>query len=944
MSKQLDNKKKSKEEVQVDLVEVGGVGEVAGQKQARRSTAKSVLLVATCTLALMVHTSNNIAISITLPVIQRALNVPQVQLQWLVSAYALSSGCLLLVFGRVADIYGRKKVFIFGSSWLTVFTLGCAFAQDSLTLDILRGLQGIGAAATIPAAIGTLAATFPPSRARAIAFSTQTAGLMILYNNSFSSGSPLGATLGTAVGGVLNQKTSATWKASFYLNCVLAFVSVIGAIFSFERDKPSLASDRRIDWFGAFTVTSGLVLIVFVLGEGEVAPQKWATPYIIGLLVTGVILTLLFGFWQHYLEQVHDDLRSPLPWLPSPPPLMRLSLWTRSKWRVTVVMLIALLNWASFLGWNFWTVLYYENFSSLTPIATVLRLLPQFITGIFCNIIVARFVGQVPLVVLIAAGTSLSGVASLLFAIINPNATYWAFGFPSAILSVFGANFVFASGTLFISAVSAPSEQSVVGAVFQEMTQIGSSLGVTISTVVFNRVLQQTASDRGFRVTNSRGNGLPRDVQLKAYQAAEWTNFAFGMIAIAFLSSVGIVGARRKPEGLVLDEAVDGSDNFEFAQKADASVPSTSLTNLSQPVPVIPNEIDTAIPWHHLRELDLASCNLQTALRVLLNCAGNLTRCNLGQVTFGDIQTEWTPRMTITMFRLHTFSLHLSEAGPQLLDCLTLTSVYDLTLMEIKASQSIDNVINLLVRSACYIRRLKLLDFPLMDVTLIRLLRRTPGLEELELKGWIWNDLWLNMTRSTSPSVINPVVPHLKVFRLYGRRIFHVEVLQTMLNSRIVGGSEEFQLGDPDEDASRLQDLDDEDDDQRSAPGRLGSPSNTNGTVVGEILVDVKNTRSPVILDARRTKANTKEAADMAKNWNAALSDTLLAKFDINVENIGIIDELLTEIEWYSRSAEHFIGSSILRITLRAIAQRETPQSREVDVRKRTSSLVKVLK
>lgn len=108
--------------------------------------------------------------SLALGTIGRELHTAQDQLQWLVSAYTLSSvsiaihkdvfdlklylqGCLLVLFGRLADLYGRKKVFILGSIWMTVFSLACAFANDSITLDILRGLQGIGSAATIPSAV-----------------------------------------------------------------------------------------------------------------------------------------------------------------------------------------------------------------------------------------------------------------------------------------------------------------------------------------------------------------------------------------------------------------------------------------------------------------------------------------------------------------------------------------------------------------------------------------------------------------------------------------------------------------------------------------------------------------------------------------------------------------------------------------------------------------------
>ncbi|KAG5720143.1 hypothetical protein E4T56_gene555, partial [Termitomyces sp. T112] len=112
----------------------------------------------------------------------------------------------------------------------------------------------------------------------------------------------------------------------------------------------------------------------------------------------------------------------------------------------------------------------------------------MFVSGVLCNIFVASVVAYVPIVVLLTVGTLGTSLACLLFAIINPNATYWAYGFPSAVITVFGADFVFASGTLFIAKVAEPHEQSLAGALFQTMTQLGTSLGVTVTTVIFNRV------------------------------------------------------------------------------------------------------------------------------------------------------------------------------------------------------------------------------------------------------------------------------------------------------------------------------------------------------------------------------------------------------------------------------------------------------------------------
>ncbi|KAF5353804.1 hypothetical protein D9758_010586 [Tetrapyrgos nigripes] len=905
----------------------------------QRSTLQSVLLVATCTLAMMTNTSNSISIAIALPVMETELNIPQVQLQWVVSAYSLSSGCLLVLFGRLADLYGKRRMYILGSAWLVAFTLGCAFAPNALTLDILRGLQGVGASATIPAAIGTLAEAFPSPRARAIAFST------------FSAGAPLGATLGTVIGGILTQVTPATWKASFYLNCVLQFISVIGALISFEKDKPSHDSDRRVDWLGALLVTAGLTLIVFVLGQGEVASQKWATPYIIGSLVAGVVLVLIFGLWQHYLEHVHDGLRDPYDWIPSPPPLMRLSFWKRSKGRVTVVMIIAFLNWASFLGWNFWTVLYYQNFVGFGPIQTVLRLLPMFVVGIFCNIIVASFVGRWPLVVLIAAGTGLTGAASLFFAIINPDAPYWAYGFPSACLSVFGADFVFASGTLFIAHVSAQYEQSVAGAVFQEMTQIGSSAGVTVSTVVFNRVLSQLAASRGLEVTDASGRNLPRDVQLRAYQAAAWTNFALGMaatlLAVAFLSSVGIIGHTEKAPDPDPAAVVVKDDDSKYDERRTVLASYSSLQ--TRPNSILKTPI--TFPWSQLRELELASCDIHTALGILINSANNLVHCHFGEIGTSPIPVDTRSMMSsesnmdlplpyskstiIAMPQLRTFSLHLSEAGPQLLDYLVLTSLNDLTLLGLESTRAVDHVISLIIRSACCVKRLKLFKFPMMDHTLIRLFRQMPELDMLEMRGWVWNDLWRNMTRGTGARMpmLNPVLPHLKSFKL------------------ILGGSEEFRMTDPDGEASRLR--------QvflwfpehgHNHPPVYSLNRNSSWREVGRegsggITVDVRNARKPLILDNKPIIQNTRAAADMVKNWGAALTDTLLGKRDIDAENAGIIDEVLTEIEWYNRTTERFLGSSIIRKTLRDISLKETiARDAEFDLKRRARSLAKNLK
>lgn len=138
--------------------------------------------------------------------------------------------------------------------------------SDEITIDILRGLQGTGSAATIPASLGILAEAFPPSRARSYAFAT------------FSAGAPVGAALGMVIGGVLTQVTKPQWRSSFFFTAGIGLLSFIGAIISIDKDTHhKIESDRRVDWLGAFLVTAGLVLVIFVLSDGEAASNGWKT-------------------------------------------------------------------------------------------------------------------------------------------------------------------------------------------------------------------------------------------------------------------------------------------------------------------------------------------------------------------------------------------------------------------------------------------------------------------------------------------------------------------------------------------------------------------------------------------------------------------------------------------------------------------------------------------
>ncbi|KAF5359653.1 hypothetical protein D9756_002891 [Leucocoprinus leucothites] len=516
-----------------------------GYHVVQRSLLSSLIIVLVATLSMIINIGNNTLVSIALPTIGREFNADPSLLQWIVSAYPLSSGCLLLVCGRLADLYGRKKAYLAGTLMLAAFTLGCGFANNILALIILRGIQGIGAAATIPASLGILAHAFPPSRARSLAFAT------------FAAGAPVGAVFGNTMGGVLTEKTAPTWRSALFLFAGINLICFIGGAVCIDKDIPNQEEDKKVDWIGAFLITAALVLILFVLGEGETAPHGWSTGYIIALLIVGVFLAGVFIWWQWFLEKVQNRRQAKREaesvgtaseldgqgthgglvdrWIDRlPPPIMKISLWARAKGRFSAVMAIAFLTWSAFIGWTFWVQLYYQDYTNLQPLEVVVRLLPMFVAGVSCNAFVGVMAARLPMMAITAMGTLGTASACILFALINPNATYWAFGFPATVLSVIGVDFVFSSGTLYIAKISLPHEQSLAAALFSTMTQLGTSAGVTISTVVFNRV------------SSSLREG---EDNIRSYRSAQWTCFAFAalgsLLSLVVFRGVGAPGDRK---------------------------------------------------------------------------------------------------------------------------------------------------------------------------------------------------------------------------------------------------------------------------------------------------------------------------------------------------------------------------------------------------------------
>ena len=242
------------------------------------------------------------------------------------------------------------------------------------------------------------------------------------------------------------------------------------------------------------------------------------------------------------------------------------------------MMAIAFTIWCAFTSWMLWIQLYYQNYKHYTPLESVLRLTPAFVSGILCNVFVGLMAARIPIVWLLGVGTLSTTTACLLLALINPSTTYWAFAFPATCLVVIGADFIFSAGSLFIAKFALPHEQSLAGALFNTMTQLGTAVGVTVSTIVFDSVARRAGAEKD---------------NLIAYHAAQWTTFTFGsigkslpepmkdhliskcslasIIGVVAFRGMGAAGARGPPRSSsmsIIEKAVDDEVKIERQRKS----------------------------------------------------------------------------------------------------------------------------------------------------------------------------------------------------------------------------------------------------------------------------------------------------------------------------------------------------------------------------------------
>src|SRR6266851_3225893 len=476
------------------------ISPVTGDRLAATDDRRWLILIAVAIAQLMVVLDATI-VNIALPSAQRALGFPNSDRQWVVTAYALAFGSLLLLGGRLGDMFSRKRVFITG---LAGFALSSALGGAATSFGMLvtaRALQGVFGAILAPSALGTLVSTFRDPRERGRAFGV------------FGSVAAGGGGIGLILGGVLTQYLS--WRWTLYVNLVFAAIAAAGALAYMTSSRPAIRP--RMDWPGAVLACTGLFLIVFGFSHAETA--GWTAALTLGSLVLGVVL--LAGF-------VAAEQRSSHPLLP-----LRVILDRTRGGSYVAVGISGIAIFGTFLFLTY----YLQLIKGESPLATGLLFLPM-IGCILLSSNLASIVGLPRLGprVLIAAGMLLGAGGMAYLTQVTVTSSYAGAVLPALLILGLGFGMIFAPAINTATAGVRREDSGVASALVKTMQQVGGSIGTAaLSTIA----LTATA---GYLVTHHAGPLAPAIAATHGYTIAFAVSAA--LLGLGFILAIVLLPSK----------------------------------------------------------------------------------------------------------------------------------------------------------------------------------------------------------------------------------------------------------------------------------------------------------------------------------------------------------------------------------------------------------------
>jgi EmrB/QacA subfamily drug resistance transporter len=454
-------------------------------------------------------------VNVALPSIREDLGFSETSLAWVVNAYLLTYGGLLLLGGRLGDLLGHRRLFIFGITLFTLSSLACGLSTTQGMLVASRAVQGVGGAIASAVSLSLIMVLFTETGERAKAMG---------FFGFVASG---GGTLGVLLGGVLTDALS--WHWIFLVNVPIGIVVCMLCLRLLPDVHLPHAQTGRVDVPGALTVTAALMVATYAIVNGN--DNGWTSFQTLGLLALALVLVATF---------IAIEARSSAPLVP----LRLFRLHNLRTANITAVL------WsAAMFAWFFLAALYLQLVLGYSPLEVGLAFLPStLIMGAFSIGLSARLVMRYGIRKPLGVGLGLASIGLLLFVRAPVDGDYWTDVLPSMVLLGFGAGMAFNPMLLAAMNDVEPAEAGLASGVVNTAFMMGGALGLAI-----------LASIADSRTSHLLASG---ESQLSALVGGYHLSFLVGAIFAVAAATIGAAFLRSVP---VAPHAVEAAEAEELA-------------------------------------------------------------------------------------------------------------------------------------------------------------------------------------------------------------------------------------------------------------------------------------------------------------------------------------------------------------------------------------------
>ncbi|SZF04465.1 unnamed protein product [Blumeria hordei] len=427
----------------------------SARPQSFRNSFKECIFVVTLMLANASTTFIQGVIVIITANISKDLEMSSTEMAWIPAAVGLTSGSLMLFFGKTVEIWGCKSQLLAGLAWLCSFSLFASFAVSPLAINLLCGALGVGTAITSPPSMGAIFATYQegPRRNR--------------VTGALGAGNPLGFILGSISSGIATKFYG--WRASFI---VIGMFFVLLMIFTFWTvpiipisEQVSKNAMENFDFLGTSLIVVGIALLMAGLTIG--AQIGWVNYKVFLMIFIGAMCLVGFGIWEKRCSS----------------PLLDPTVWEDSTF--TLCILCSGFGYMSFITNQYWLSLYMQEVQKLAPLHIAVRFLPQALLGIVWSYIGQLITYKLSSKFIMGIGSCAYVVGAILCYFVEKDISYWAILFPQLCITVIGADFQFIVTNLYI-VKKMPAQSSLAAGIYQTSLKLSIAIGIPITASLYN--------------------------------------------------------------------------------------------------------------------------------------------------------------------------------------------------------------------------------------------------------------------------------------------------------------------------------------------------------------------------------------------------------------------------------------------------------------------------